>query len=213
MGFSIGSAVNTVANVSSRKTDGGKSFDSSLYEFLNAISNGGVQVKANFEVEFLQFAGFQFYCQSVTFPGLKSNNGELYYKGRSIQVPFNCEQQHEFQMTVLNDASGSVYANLRSLMAYDYEIGNRMLDNGYTVTVKARGDGNNYAGMNALLLGTRITDIGNLDYAQQDGSVQMFTVNGYANFTDLAPGAVKRSGGLLGKVDAVSNRVSQVLGR
>lgn len=42
MGFSLGSVVNSVANISSRKTDEGKVKESSLYEFLNSISTSGV---------------------------------------------------------------------------------------------------------------------------------------------------------------------------
>ena len=53
MGFNIGSIVNSTANIASRKSDGGKAKESSLYEFYNAIANGGVQIKSNFEVEFL----------------------------------------------------------------------------------------------------------------------------------------------------------------
>ncbi len=75
MGFSLGSIVNSVANISSRKTDNNKPSDSNLYEFLNNISNYGVQVKSNFEVEFLQMGGFQFFCQDVNLPGLTSQTG------------------------------------------------------------------------------------------------------------------------------------------
>lgn len=42
MSIGLGNIVNTVANVSSRASDKGKSAESSLYEFLNTISNMGV---------------------------------------------------------------------------------------------------------------------------------------------------------------------------
>ena len=103
MSLSLGSAVNTVANVSSRKTDSGKPSESTLYEFLHSISQRGVQIKSNFEVEFPQIAGFQFYCTSINIPGLKANLGSLYYHGREIQIPINMEQGHEFQFTAMND--------------------------------------------------------------------------------------------------------------
>ena len=62
----------------------------------------------------------QFFCQSITVPGLKSNNTELFYKGRAIQVPINAEQEHEFQMMVLNDGNGTLYTTIRNMMIYDY---------------------------------------------------------------------------------------------
>jgi len=70
--MSLGSIVNTVANVGSRKSDKGKAKESSLFEFMNAITYSGVQIKSNFEVVFSQLGGFQFLCQSVNIPGLKS---------------------------------------------------------------------------------------------------------------------------------------------
>lgn len=213
MGFSIGSVVNSVANISSRKSDEGKKGESSLYEFYTSISNTGVQIKSNFEVEFLQIAGFQFYCQSVNIPGIKSQRGELFYKGRSIQVPIIAEQDHEFQWTVLNDASGIVYTTIRRLMIYDYDPGRRMLDNGYNVMVKSRGDQTNNAGMNIVMQGVRINNVSGLDYSHTDSSIQTFTVDGYVNFTDFQIGQVQKKDGLLGKVDKISGKISSVLGK
>lgn len=211
MGFSLGSVVNSVANISSRKSDKGKSKESSLYEFMNTMSSVGVQIKSNFEVEFSQIGGFQFFCQSINIPGLKSNNAELYYKGRSLQVPINCEQEHNFQLTVINDSSGTIYTKLREIMLIDYY--NKMLSNGFTMKIKARGDQQNSAGMNILLNGVRILNISNLDYSQSDSSVQTFTVDGYVNIIDFEIGNIKKKEGLLGKVDKISGKISNILGK
>lgn len=211
MGFSLGSVVNSVANISSRKSDKGKSKESSLYEFMNTMSSVGVQIKSNFEVEFSQIGGFQFFCQSINIPGLKSNNMEIYYKGRSIQVPINSEQEHNFQLTVINDSSGTIYTKLREIMLIDYH--NRMLSNGFTMKIKARGDQQNSAGMNILLNGVRLNNVSNLDYSQSDSSVQTFTVDGYVNIVDFEIGSIKKKEGLLGKIDKISGKISNVLGK
>lgn len=211
MGFSLGSVVNSVANISSRKSDKGKSKESSLYEFMNTMSSVGVQIKSNFEVEFSQIGGFQFFCQSINIPGLKSNNAELHYKGRSLQVPINCEQEHNFQLTVINDSSGTIYTKLREIMLIDYH--NRMLSNGFTMKIKPRGDQQNSAGMNILLNGVRINDISNLDYSHSDSSVQTFTVDGYVNIIDFELGSIQKKEGLLGKVDKISGKISNILGK
>lgn len=213
MGFGIGNVVNTVANISSRRTDGGKASESSLYEFLNSVSNTGVQVKSNFEVEFMQIAGFQFYCQTVSVPGIKSQNGSIFYQGREIQVPLLAEQAHDFQWVVMNDASGLVYTTVRKLMSYDYDPKRRMLDNGYVVRVKARGDGTNSCGMNVVMNGVRITDVGGLDYSHTDSTIQTFNVGGYVDFVEFEVGSIKRKEGLLGKVDKISSKISGILGK
>ena len=70
------------------------------------------------------------------------------------------EQEHEFSMTVLNDANGTIYAKLRELMLVDFN--NRMLDNGFQVMIKSRGDQTNAAGVNLLVKGVRILNIGGL---------------------------------------------------
>ena len=156
----------------------------------------------------------QFYCQSVNIPGLKSNNAELFYKCRTIQVPINCEQDHEFQWTVLNDGSGKIYTLMRDIMLTDYDFNTgRMLNNGYVVTVKARGDQQNVGGMNAIMRGVRITAVSGLDYSHTDTSIQTFTVNGYVDFTDFETSKVKKKDGLLGKVDKISGKMSAVLGK
>jgi hypothetical protein len=213
MGFSVGSVVNSAANIASRKSDKGKSSESSLYEFLGAMSDRGVQIKANFEAEFLQIGGFQFYCQSINFPGVKTVNASLFYKGREVQVPILAEQEHEFQMTILNDAQGTIYTTIRGMVFYDYAMSRRMLNNGYVLKIKALGDGVNTGGMNTIMRGVRLTGVSGLDYSHMDNGTQTFTVNGYADFVDFQTTHVKKKDGLLGKVDKISNTVSNVLGK
>lgn len=210
MGFSLGSVVNSAANISSRKTDKNKPSDSNLYEFLNTISNYGVQVKSNFEVEFLEMGGFQFLCQDITLPGLKSSTGEIFYKGRSIQIPIIAEQEHDFSMTVINDANGVIYTNLRDLMLADFQ--NRRVDNGFTITVKARSDMTNTAGFNMTIKGVRILEVSGLSFSHTDSGVSTFTVNCYGNTFMPAIGMIKKKEGLLDKVNGISNKISEVLG-
>lgn len=210
--MSLGAIVNSVANISSRKSDKGKSSDSSLYEFMHVISGAGVQIKSNFEVLFYKMGGFQFFCQSVNIPGLKSENYSLFYHGLEVQVPVRAEQQHEFQMVVINDGAGKTYRKLRELMVLDYGVFG-FLDNGFKIKIKQRGDGQNYPGMNIIMEGVRITGISGLDFSHTDSTVQTFTVDAYAKFTDFERGSIKTKDGLLGKVDKISNKMSNILGR
>lgn len=137
----------------------------------------------------------------------------MYYKGREVQVPILCEQEHEFQWTVLNDATGKIYTRIRELMAIDYNINRRMLNNGFTVKVKVRGDQQNYAGMNILMEGVRITNVSGIDFSHTDSTAQTFTVDGYVNFVDFARGTIKKKDGLLGKIDKISGKMSSILGK
>ena len=113
----------------------------------------------------------------------------------------------------MNDASGKVYTTLRGLMIYDYAKERRQLSNGYTVTIKARGDQQNTGGMNIVMSGVRINNVSGLDYSHTDSSIQTFTVDGYVNTTDFQTSKVKKKDGLLGKVDKISGKISGVLGK
>ena len=213
MGFSVGGVVNSVANISSRKSDQGKKPESSLYEFLTTISKNGVQVKANYEAEFKELGGFQFFCQSINIPGVKTHNSELFYKGRAVQVPILAETEHDFSCTILNDAHSRIYTLLRRMLDTEYYYERRLIQSGYTLVVKARGDQQYGCGANYTLRDVRITGIGQLDFSHADSTLQTFTINGYASYVEIARGKVKKSDGILGKVDKVSNKISNVLGK
>ena len=79
--------------------------------------------------------------------------------------------------------------------------------------VKARGDQCNYAGMNAIMKGVRITGVSGLDYSHTDANPQTFTVDCYAKSIDFENGKIKKKDGLLGKIDKISNKISNVLGK
>ena len=80
-------------------------------------------------------------------------------------------------MTVINDSSGKVYSTIRGLVIYDYHDNlvqtgvytdngsRRFLDTGHKLTIKARGDGSNYAGMNVVMNGVRFTHVSGMDYS------------------------------------------------
>ena len=210
MGFNFGSIANSIANVSSRKSDQGKSSESSLYEFLGTLNKYGLQIRANYEIEFTQIPGLQFFCQSINIPGLRGVTANLYYMGREVQVPIIAEQEHECQMTVINDASGIIYPLLREMQIMDY--GYVMPDNQYTMIVKARSDQQNTAGMNVIMRGVRINNVSGLDYSHQDSAVQTFTVDLYVNSIDFGRGVVNKKEGILGKVDKVSSKINGILG-
>ena len=211
MGFSFGSIANSIANISSRKSDKGKKPESSLYEFLGTLNNYGVQIKANYEIEFLQVPGLQFFCQSINIPGLQSINSILYHRGRQFQIPVVAEQAHEVQMTVINDASGKIYPLMRQIMIEDYNA--LYPDNQFSLRIKARSDQQNTAGMNIVLEGVRITNVSGLDYSNGDGTVQTFNMDLYVNHTDFEIGEIQKKEGLLGKVDKISNKISNILGK
>jgi hypothetical protein len=181
---------------------------SGLNEFLKGIDRYGVQIKSNFEAVFSggEFKDFKFFCQGVSVPGIKTANGEVFFRGRSFQVPIVSEQEHEFQMTVINDASGMTFNQFRTAAINDYlrrlqkdENGNpvdgkpkhpqngRVLRGARNLTIKARSDFVNTSGMNIALYGVRINQVSNLDFSPTDNSMSIFTVNCYASYMDYAP--------------------------
>jgi len=75
----------------------------------------------------------------------------------------NHEYDHEFNMTVINDAQGYVYSALVNFIASDSS--NVLANSGYTMTVKAlTGDEKNYAGSMITLNGVRIESVSGLSF-------------------------------------------------
>lgn len=66
---------------------------------------------------------------------MKQNFTEVYYDGRKVDIPINHEYEHEFSMTVLNDAQGYIYSAIVSFLMSDST--NILANSGYTMTVKA----------------------------------------------------------------------------
>lgn len=176
--------------------------NSSLKDFLSQMDNMGVQITSRFEATFSAIPQTTFYIQNITTPGMKQNITSLYFDGKLVEIPQNFEYEHDFSMTIINDASGIIYTSLVNFIMSD--TGSFLANSGYTITIKAIGDNNN-KGATIKLNGVRIKSVGNLQFQQNGGEVQTFTVNCSAIDFEYAPGA-------LGKVTGITGALGSILG-
>ena len=160
----------------------------SLAAFLKHINDFGVQVQNNYEVEFDGLEGLTMFVQSFELPGSKQNTCEIFYDGIKMTLPINYEHDHEFSMTVLNDAQGFIYSAIKSYIEYDsfnrYSSSQKkMVIKALTGQVKSKsftGGATEIAYQGAVIVayGVRFTSISGLTYGQSNNDIQTFTVQG-----------------------------------
>lgn len=168
-----------------------------LRAFLNHINKFGVQVQNNFEVEFEGLEGLTLFVQSFELPGSKQNTCEIFYDGIKLTLPVNYESEHEFSMTIINDAQGFIYSAIKSYIEYDafnhYSSSQkRMVIKALTGQINStpvlrkhetylKGDMSldvAYQGSYIIAYGVRFNSISGLTYGQSNNEIQTFTVQG-----------------------------------
>jgi hypothetical protein len=89
-------------------------------------------------------------------------------------------------MTILNDASGNMYAKMRGFLIsyYSSKKSQRSIKNS-KITIDSISDLVNYNGMQIVLKDITINNVSGLDLSHSDSSIQTFTVNGYCMFTEI----------------------------
>lgn len=125
----------------------------------------------------------------------------LWYNGREVFIPINHEYNHEFSMTVLNDAQGYIYSALNNFIMTDST--NLMVNSGYTMTVKAQNGNSDWPGMLLTLRGVRIETMDGLAFGQNDNDVSTFTIAGKIVDFTATPGAAAGAAGLLGAANSI----------
>jgi hypothetical protein len=93
----------------------------------------------------------------------------LNYDGRVVDIPVNFDYDHEFSMTVRNDAQGYIYSALHNFIMNG--TGKILANSGYTITIKALTGDKKYKGALVTLSGVRLETIGGLDWGYEDNSI------------------------------------------
>ena len=207
--MSLGQIFNTAANITGA-LHGSRKSEKTLKDFLYSVTKYGVQLKSAYEVEYTGMGGITFFVQAVNVPGIKMNTGTISYKGRQITLPVNSEQDHNLQMTVLNDGTGFIYNQMRRILEIDSNNG--LLESTNKMTFRALGDGQNTAGATIDLHGVVVTSVSGLDFGSSDSGISTFTVDCYVSRAELKWSQVKSKTGLLGGLDKVTSTVSNILG-
>lgn len=169
--------------------------------FLSTLNKFGLQVKNNFEVNFSGLQDITFFISTIELPGMKQNFTELYYNGRRVDIPINHEYEHEFSMTVLNDAQGYIYSAITNFIVSDSS--NVLANSGYTMTVKGLTGDHNYSGSLMTCRGVRFETVSGLSFGQSDNEIQTFTLTGKLIDFSYTPGGLSTAAGILGSINSI----------
>ena len=170
-------------------------------KFLKTIDKFGVQVKNNFEVNFSGLQDVTFFIQNIDIPGVRQNFTEVSYDGRKVFIPINHEFDHDFSMTVLNDAQGYIYAAITNFIVTD--ASNHLANSGYTMTIKGLTGDKKYAGSLITCRGVRFESVSGLSFGQSDNDIQTFTINGKIIDFTYTPGGLGKAAGILGAINSI----------
>lgn len=194
MGLELDSLFGAVTNLQTAYGE-----EKPVNKFLKRFNEFGIQVKNDFEVNFSGLEDITFFVQSISLPGMHQNFTQVYFNGRVVDVPINHEFDHSFSMTILNDAQGYIYSAITNFILS--ESTNVMMNNGYTMTLKAlTGDMKHYAGSVITLNGCRLESIAGVDFGQADNAIQTFTVTGKLIDFTYSPGKLTKASGIVGAV-------------
>ena len=189
----------TQINTAFKKDEG----EASLQKFYKKISEYGTIVKSRYEVSFSGIDDLTFFISDIDVPQIRMNVTQVYYEGQMVEIPQNFEFDHDFSMTVLCDGKGILYSTVVNwLMTVG---GDSLLNSGYTMTLRALGDGVNTDGLTIVFNGVRFKAVSGLSFSNQDQGIATFTVNCSAiNFT-VTQGSIKRVAGILGALGTLGN--------
>lgn len=196
MALAIGNLLGAVANATTAMSHE-KSYDS----FLANINDFGVQVKNNFEVNFSGLEAITFRIQDINLPTVKANTTDIFYDGRSIPVMVNYDYDHDFSMTILNDAQGYIYPAIAEFIMLNAKTD--IASGGYTMTLKAISGDGKYAGAMITCTGVKLISLEGLSFGQSQNDVQTFTVNGQMQEWSITPGALGKAANILGAANSL----------
>jgi hypothetical protein len=125
----------------------------------------------------------------------------LNYDGQLVELPINHDFDHDFTMTVLNDAQGFIYSAITNFIAS--ESTNVLVNNGYTMTVKMMDGQRQYKGSMVTLRGVRIVSVGSLSLGYSDNDVSTFDVSFKAMTFSVTPGALETASNILGAINSI----------
>lgn len=196
MAIEAGNLLNAAAGLASTISN------SSLKSFLANINNFGVQIKNNFEVNFTAIPDVKIFVQSITLPGIRTNYIDINYDGRKVEFPVNYDYEHEFSMTIINDAQGYIYSELAKFIKN--EAFNVNVNTGHMMRIRAlTGDELNYGGNLITLYSVRIENISGLDYGYDQSDIQTFNISGKCIHFETTPGVLGGVANVLGSLNGI----------
>ena len=201
MGLELGGLLGAVTQVTTAVKNSGGSGGGSLKSFLNSINQFGVQVNNNFEVNFAGLDDIMFFVQNVTIPGMELKMTELTYDGHKVEIPVNYDWNHDFTMTVINDASGYIYSAITDFFMSDASAA--LASSGHTLTVSALTGDSKYKGTLYTFYNVRIVNVGSLSYSYEGGDKSTFEITLKCTHFTATPGALSTTSNILGAINSL----------
>ena len=192
MGLALGNLLGAYTSLTTPRNS-----QQSLRSFISKIREYGVQIKSRYEVNFSGLTDINFFVQDITTPGKKLKYVTIPFDGRDVEIPSQYEFDHDFSLTVLNDASGYMYNAVNTYFAT--EASSLLANEGYTVTIKAIGD-NVHPGAVITLKNVRFKSISGLSFGQGQNDVSTFQVNCSAVNWETTKGSNAETMGALGAI-------------
>ena len=168
----------------------------SLKQFIKTADKFGIQVQNNFEVNFSGLQDITFFIQSVPIPSVSQSFTEVYCDGRVYHVPMVTDYEHDFSMTVINDAQGYIYTAIVNFIAQNAL--SLLTKNGYTMTVKAMTGDKDYKGALYTFKSVRFNSVGGIRYSQDGNSISTFDLSFKCVEYSVTPGALAKAAGVAG---------------
>ncbi len=196
MAMQLGNMLGAIANVTTAISE-----PKSLQGYLKNLDSFGVQVRNNFEVNFSGLETITFFVTDINFGGIQQLFTEVYYNGQIVYIPTNFEYDHNGSMTLINDGSGYIYSALTNFMMSNAFT--RMVNTGYTMTIKCLNGDSKYKGGLVTLEGVMLEQVGGLSFGYAQNDISTFDVSfKFQKFT-FTPGALGAVAGIIGGVESL----------
>lgn len=172
-----------------------------LKSFLQTANKLGIQVNNNFEVNFSGIPEVTFYLQSISIPGITLATTDLYYAGQKVEIPVNYDWNHDFSVTMINDAQGYFYSAIANF--FMSQATSQLVNSGFTMTVKALTGDKSYKGTMYTLYGVRLVGLGSIEYSYSGADVSTFNIDCKCTHFTVTPGALGTVANVLGAVNSL----------
>lgn len=195
MALSLGNALGGLTRIQTgtAKSSGEKT----LIDFIDKINKYGISLKAKYEVNFSGIEDITFFVTDITVPEIRQNFGQIFFEGKSVEIPVNIEYGHDFTMTLINDGDGVIYTTIKNWIM-NQDSGESMINSGYTLSIRSLGDGANHKGMTIVLDGVRFKTISGLNFISTDATVSTFTLTMSAISFTATMGSLQKVSGFAG---------------
>lgn len=200
MAISIGNALGAITQVQTGTAN--NAGEKTLLDFINKINQYGVSLKARYEVNFSGIEDITFFVTDISVPEVRQNFGNVFFEGKSVEIPINIEYGHDMTLTLLNDANGIIYSTIMNWMM-NQDSGESVVNSGYTMSIRQLGDGGEHKGMTIVLNGVRMKSISGLNFVSTDATISTFSLTMSAISFTATLGALQKVSGFAGAIKSL----------